>query len=145
MPSPSPGTSSATWATNDTAESTASAASASPRPVAANPRVIQLMATSLAESHGYPHCAQLPCHGVWLPPPMIGKVPTSVCDIFDLKTFPGKRALEKRPKKNLEWALICDGVAKEDLYDVLSTPEGVDRAPTRKWCSARPTTAGSSR
>lgn len=57
-----------------------------------------------------------------------GAVPTSVCDIFDLEKFPGKRALEKRPKKNLEWALLCDGVAKEDLYDVLSTPEGVDRA-----------------
>ncbi|MEO1989223.1 MAG: extracellular solute-binding protein [Martelella sp.] len=57
-----------------------------------------------------------------------GKEPTELCDIFDTETFPGKRALEKRPKKNLEWALICDGVAKEDLYDVLSTPEGVDRA-----------------
>ena len=57
-----------------------------------------------------------------------GKEPTGLCDIFDTETFPGKRALEKRPKKNLEWALICDGVAKEDLYDVLSTPEGVDRA-----------------
>ena len=57
-----------------------------------------------------------------------GKTPTSVCDVFDLETFPGKRALEKRPKKNLEWALLCDGVAKDDLYDVLSTPEGVERA-----------------
>ena len=57
-----------------------------------------------------------------------GAVPTSVCDVFDLKKFPGKRSLEKRPKKNLEWALLCDGVAKDDLYDVLSTPEGVDRA-----------------
>ena len=57
-----------------------------------------------------------------------GKTPTQLCDLFDLKTFPGKRALEKRPKKNLEWALLCDGVAKADLYDVLSTPEGVDRA-----------------
>jgi putative spermidine/putrescine transport system substrate-binding protein len=57
-----------------------------------------------------------------------GKVPTSLCDVFDLENFPGKRALEKRPKKNLEWALICDGVGKDELYDVLSTPEGVDRA-----------------
>jgi putative spermidine/putrescine transport system substrate-binding protein len=57
-----------------------------------------------------------------------GRVPTSLCDIFDLENFPGKRSLEKRPKKNLEWALICDGVAKEELYDVLSTPEGVERA-----------------
>jgi putative spermidine/putrescine transport system substrate-binding protein len=31
-------------------------------------------------------------------------------------------------RSNLEWALLCDGVAKEDLYDVLSTEEGVDRA-----------------
>jgi len=57
-----------------------------------------------------------------------GAVPTSVCDIFDTKKFPGKRALEKRPKKNLEWALICDGVAKEDLYKVLSADGGVERA-----------------
>lgn len=57
-----------------------------------------------------------------------GKVPTSLCDVFDLTTFPGKRSLEKRPKKNMEWALLCDGVAKEDLYDVLSTEEGVQRA-----------------
>lgn len=57
-----------------------------------------------------------------------GKVPTQLCDLFDTKTFPGKRSLEKRPKKNLEWALLCDGVPKDQLYDVLSTPEGVDRA-----------------
>jgi putative spermidine/putrescine transport system substrate-binding protein len=57
-----------------------------------------------------------------------GAVPDDLCDVFDLETFPGKRSLEKRPKKNLEWALLCDGVAKEDLYDVLSTTEGVERA-----------------
>ncbi|WP_193175028.1 extracellular solute-binding protein [Oricola nitratireducens] len=57
-----------------------------------------------------------------------GKVPTSVCDVFDLENFPGKRALEKRPKKNIEWALLCDGVAKADLYDVMATDEGIDRA-----------------
>ena len=57
-----------------------------------------------------------------------GATPTSLCDIFDTEKFPGKRALEKRPKKNLEWALICDGVAKADLYDVMETDEGIDRA-----------------
>ncbi|MGP6087290.1 extracellular solute-binding protein [Antarctobacter jejuensis] len=56
-----------------------------------------------------------------------GKTPDSLCALFDLENFPGKRALEKRPKKNLEWALLCDGVAKEDLYDVLDE-DGVDRA-----------------
>jgi len=57
-----------------------------------------------------------------------GATPTSLCDIFDTEKFPGKRALEKRPKKNLEWALICDGVAKADLYDVMETDEGIDQA-----------------
>ncbi|KUJ77916.1 spermidine/putrescine ABC transporter substrate-binding protein [Ruegeria marisrubri] len=54
--------------------------------------------------------------------------PTSVCDVFDLEKYPGKRALQKRPIDNMEWALYCDGVAKDEIYDVLSTPEGVDRA-----------------
>lgn len=54
--------------------------------------------------------------------------PTSVCDVFDLEKYPGKRSLEKRPINNMEWALYCDGVAKEDIYDVLATPEGQDRA-----------------
>jgi putative spermidine/putrescine transport system substrate-binding protein len=57
-----------------------------------------------------------------------GQTPDDLCDVFDLETFPGKRALERRPKKNIEWALLCDGVAKEDLYDVLSTPEGIQQA-----------------
>ena len=57
-----------------------------------------------------------------------GKEPDDVCDVFDLETFPGKRSLEKRPINNMEWALYCDGVAKEDIYDVLETNEGVERA-----------------
>ncbi len=54
--------------------------------------------------------------------------PTSVCAVFDTEAYPGKRSLEKRPINNVEWALLCDGVAKEDVYDVLATPEGQDRA-----------------
>lgn len=57
-----------------------------------------------------------------------GATPDSLCALFDTEAFPGKRSLEKRPKKNLEWALICDGVAKDDLYDVLSSEGGVERA-----------------
>nr|WP_244530642.1 extracellular solute-binding protein [Salaquimonas pukyongi] len=57
-----------------------------------------------------------------------GKVPDDICDIFDLEGFPGKRSLEKRPINNLEWALLCDGVAKDEVYDVLGTPEGVQKA-----------------
>ncbi len=54
--------------------------------------------------------------------------PSSVCDVFDLEKYPGKRSLQKRPIDNVEWALYCDGVAKEDIYDVLSTDEGQQRA-----------------
>ncbi len=57
-----------------------------------------------------------------------GKEPTDVCAVFDTATFPGKRSLEKRPINNVEWALLCDGVPADQVYDVLSTPEGVDRA-----------------
>lgn len=54
--------------------------------------------------------------------------PSSACDVFDLETYPGKRSLNKRPITNLEWALICDGVPFEEVYDTLATPEGQDRA-----------------
>ncbi|MEL6978911.1 MAG: extracellular solute-binding protein [Pseudomonadota bacterium] len=54
--------------------------------------------------------------------------PTSVCAVFDTATYPGKRALEKRPINNMEWALLCDGVPKDEIYDVLETEEGQDRA-----------------
>ncbi|TCM84595.1 extracellular solute-binding protein [Rhodovulum steppense] len=57
-----------------------------------------------------------------------GRTPDNLCALFDLENFPGKRSLERRPKKNIEWALLCDGVEKDDLYDVLSTPEGVEQA-----------------
>jgi putative spermidine/putrescine transport system substrate-binding protein len=57
-----------------------------------------------------------------------GATPTSVCDIFDTEQFPGMRSLQSSPKKNLEWALICDGVPADEVYDTLSEEGGVDRA-----------------
>ena len=54
--------------------------------------------------------------------------PTTMADFFDTKKFPGKRGMRKSPKANLEMALIADGVAAADVYKVLATPEGVDRA-----------------
>jgi len=57
-----------------------------------------------------------------------GKEPEDVCAVFDLENFPGQRSLEKRPLNNMEWALLCDGVDKEDVYDVLETEEGQQRA-----------------
>ena len=54
--------------------------------------------------------------------------PTTVADFFDVQKFPGKRGFIKRPKYTLEFALLADGVPAAEVYDVLSTPEGVDRA-----------------
>ncbi len=57
-----------------------------------------------------------------------GKKPKTIADLFDTKTFPGKRGLRKNPKANLEMALMADGVPPEKVYEVLSTPAGVERA-----------------
>lgn len=54
--------------------------------------------------------------------------PTTLADFFDTATFPGKRALRKTPRTTLEMALMADGVPAGEVYQVLSTPEGVDRA-----------------
>ena len=54
--------------------------------------------------------------------------PKTIADFFDMEKFPGKRGIRKSPKANLEMALMADGVAAADVYDVLGTPEGVDRA-----------------
>jgi putative spermidine/putrescine transport system substrate-binding protein len=60
---------------------------------------------------------------------MVGDAaPESICAIFDTDAYPGKRALNKRPLANMEWALLCDGVAKDDIYDVLATEEGQTQA-----------------
>ncbi len=57
-----------------------------------------------------------------------GDPPRTIRDFFDVERFPGKRALRKSPRVNLEWALMADGVPTDQVYEVLATPEGVDRA-----------------
>ena len=52
----------------------------------------------------------------------------TMADFFDLDQFPGKRGLRKGPKPNLEMALMADGVPASDVYDLLNTEAGVDRA-----------------
>ncbi|EKD61606.1 MAG: hypothetical protein ACD_54C00171G0003 [uncultured bacterium] len=54
--------------------------------------------------------------------------PKVAADFFDLEKFPGKRGLRKGAKAVLELALMGDGVAAAEVYSVLGTPEGVDRA-----------------
>ncbi|MBT0782310.1 ABC transporter substrate-binding protein [Paracoccus sp. pheM1] len=56
------------------------------------------------------------------------KAPSTVADFFDTQAFPGKRGLAKDVKRTLHFALMADGVPASEVYDVLATPEGVDRA-----------------
>ena len=57
-----------------------------------------------------------------------GVGPASIGDFFDLQKFPGRRGMRRSPVANLEFALMADGVPVEDVYEVLESPEGVDRA-----------------
>lgn len=54
--------------------------------------------------------------------------PSSFADFWDVQKFPGKRTLQDDPATVIEAALIADGVAPQDVYKVLSTPEGMARA-----------------
>lgn len=54
--------------------------------------------------------------------------PSTWADLWDLKKYPGKRGLRRSAKYTLEIALLADGVAPADVYQVLATPRGVDRA-----------------
>lgn len=54
--------------------------------------------------------------------------PKTIADFFDTDAFPGKRGLRKRPQVNMEWALLADGVAPDQVYEVLATEEGQQRA-----------------
>ncbi len=55
--------------------------------------------------------------------------PRTLADFFDVKRFPGSRALRRTHAKfNLELALLADGVPPEKVYATLATPQGVSRA-----------------
>jgi putative spermidine/putrescine transport system substrate-binding protein len=57
-----------------------------------------------------------------------GAKPTTIKDFFDTTKFPGKRGMRKSAKINLEFALMADGVPAIDVYKVMKTKEGIDRA-----------------
>lgn len=57
-----------------------------------------------------------------------GTPPSSWADFWDVDKYPGKRGLRKGAKYTLEIALLADGVAPAEVYQVLATKEGVERA-----------------
>jgi putative spermidine/putrescine transport system substrate-binding protein len=54
--------------------------------------------------------------------------PKTWADFFDAAKFPGKRTIYNRPQTVLEAALLADGVAAADIYKVLDTKAGQDKA-----------------
>jgi putative spermidine/putrescine transport system substrate-binding protein len=70
--------------------------------------------------------------------------PATWADFFDTKKIPGKRGMRKGARYNLEFALMADGVKSTDVYKVLATPAGADRAfkklselkPSIQWWEA---------
>ena len=57
-----------------------------------------------------------------------GAPPTAIEDFFDLERFPGRRGMRRSPLANLEFALLADGVPEAEVYAVLDTDAGVERA-----------------
>jgi putative spermidine/putrescine transport system substrate-binding protein len=70
--------------------------------------------------------------------------PKTWADFWDTKKFAGKRGLRKGARYNLEFALMADGVKPADVYKVLATKDGADRAfkkltalkPSIQWWEA---------
>ena len=58
----------------------------------------------------------------------IKNAPTTWADFWDVKKYPGKRGMRKGARYNLEFALMADGVAPADVYKVLATKDGAERA-----------------
>jgi putative spermidine/putrescine transport system substrate-binding protein len=58
------------------------------------------------------------------------QAPQSVLDLFNTEDFPGKRCLYDGVQFgwNLEFALMADGVPHDQVYEVLATSEGRERA-----------------
>lgn len=54
--------------------------------------------------------------------------PKTWADFWDVKKFPGKRSMHGRVNYNLEAALMADGVPPANVYRVLATRDGQERA-----------------
>jgi putative spermidine/putrescine transport system substrate-binding protein len=57
-----------------------------------------------------------------------GAKPQGIEDFFDVVKFPGKRGIHTWANALIEMALIADGVAIKDVYSVMDTEAGIDRA-----------------
>ncbi|MEL6289570.1 MAG: ABC transporter substrate-binding protein [Pseudomonadota bacterium] len=56
------------------------------------------------------------------------EAPKTIADFFDVEKYPGKRGIHTWPNALVEMALVADGVPVRDVYKVMATDEGIDRA-----------------
>jgi putative spermidine/putrescine transport system substrate-binding protein len=74
----------------------------------------------------------------------IKDAPKNWADFWDTKKYPGKRGMRKGARYNVEFALMADGVKSADVYKVLATKDGAERAfkkltelkPSIQWWEA---------
>jgi putative spermidine/putrescine transport system substrate-binding protein len=59
------------------------------------------------------------------------KAPKSWADFFNAEQFPGKRAYRDKVPGALEPAIMADGASLEEVYKVLDSEEGINRAIER--------------
>lgn len=57
-----------------------------------------------------------------------GEAPSTLGDFFDVNKYPGKRGLRRDPRVVMEWALLADGVASDQVYSTLESADGIARA-----------------
>jgi len=57
--------------------------------------------------------------------------PVVIADFFDIQNFPGRRAIRRDPAVIMEWALLADGVPADEIYPMLETEQGLQRAFTK--------------
>lgn len=70
-------------------------------------------------------------------PARLKEAPRTWADFWNVSKFPGKRGMRKGARYNMEFALMADGVHRRDVYRLLRTPQGVQRA-LRKLEELRP-------
>ena len=58
----------------------------------------------------------------------VNGAPSSWADFWNVKKYPGKRGLRRSAKYTLGIALLADGVVPADVYRMLATEAGVERA-----------------
>lgn len=89
---------------------------------------------SLPEGAKSDYCYPFTSYGTvmaWNTKTFGSKPPTTWADFWDVKAFPGRRALRANAQDLIEIALLSQGVAPTDVYTVLSSPDGLKKAIAR--------------